>query len=62
MEKGKVGDIIEWRFDEDYGSFLSGKTFQAEIAAVMEDGNYGVYTSYGQDIVPPNKCKIIKVK
>jgi hypothetical protein len=71
----KVGDIIEWTFPNtdnfigtNYEQYM-GKIFQSEVAYVsIEDEffesneiDYGVFTEYGQDYIPHNQCKIIKI-
>jgi len=76
MEIAEIGDIIEWTFSNDkifvgtaYEQYI-GKTFQSEVMYVStedifgtdEDIDYGVYTEYGQDLIPAKQCKIIKRK
>lgn len=63
----KEGDIIEWSFKSDeyphLGDELRGKTFSAEVAVVFKkQRECGVYASYGQDYIPFDDCKIIKIK
>lgn len=58
---GRVGQIIEWNFNDDDTHPLSGKIYKAKIAMVDDrEGLYGVYASYGQDYIPFEKAKIIK--
>ncbi|MES2287664.1 MAG: hypothetical protein V4547_18355 [Bacteroidota bacterium] len=60
----KRGDTIEWTFEDSdkHADKLRGKTFQAEVATVnQEQAYYGVYASYGQDIIPFDQAKLIKV-
>jgi hypothetical protein len=57
----EIGDIITWEFDDDDNvpKFLRGKTFSAEVAMVdAEERHYGVYTDYGQDLIPFNSVTI----
>jgi hypothetical protein len=55
----KMGDLIEWSFPKDHGSFLAGKTFRSKIVYVFED-SYGVYAEYGFDYVPFNRAKLVE--
>jgi len=60
----KIGDLIEWSFDDskNYIDFFKGKTFQAEVAMIdSKEQNYGVYASYGMDYISFDKAKIVKV-
>jgi hypothetical protein len=57
----KIGDLIEWSFPKDHGSFLAAKTFQSKIVDVFEDSYcYGVYAEYGVDYVPFDRAKLVK--
>lgn len=64
----EVGDTIGWSFEDDFCmTKLAGKTFKAEIVFINNPSNctdidYGVYAEYGQDLIPHNKCKLIKKK
>ncbi len=60
MKRAEVGDTIEWTLDSNCGH-LSNKTCQAEVACVT-DTDYGVYADYGQDYIPFEDAKIIKLK
>jgi len=58
----EVGDKIQWSFgnEEDIPEFLKNKTFVSEVIFINEkDKHYGVFTSYGQDLINFDKCKII---
>jgi len=49
---GKVGDRIQWEY--------KGNTYLADIAMVNnKDREYGVYMSYGQDLISFDKCTLI---
>ena len=73
-ELAKRGDTIEWSFpnEEKWGATYRGKTFQAEVCYITNEDefdthpngevDYGVYCEYGQDLIPHDKCKIIKRK
>lgn len=70
IEIAKVGDTIEWSFglNENVMLDLRGRTFQAEVAIVIQqegytfDKCYGVYAEYGQDYIPFSDATIIKRK
>lgn len=56
----KVGDKIRWTMHDNCG-ILSGKVFESEVAMVdLEEKHYGVYTDYGQDLIPFEDAVIIK--
>jgi len=58
--KLKVGDKIQWSFDENYPSSLRNKTFSANIAIInKKERTYGVYAEYGQDFIPFHKAKAL---
>lgn len=53
------GDVIRYSLGKEHGHIAC--VYECEIAAVlMEEEGYGVYVSYGQDIVPFNQAEIIK--
>lgn len=61
MKIAKIGDTIEWSFPKDHNTVFAGETHRAEVAMVDNDEKcYGVYASYGQDLIPFNEAKIIK--
>lgn len=62
-EIAKQGDTIEWSFPEDYcDKQFAGKTFRSKVAMVnRRDREYGVYAEYGQDLIPFDEAKIIKL-
>jgi calcineurin-like phosphoesterase family protein len=58
VEIFEVGDVIEWTMPEDCGFDLEGKTFQAKVEYVNhKEKEYGVWTEYGQDLIPFSECK-----
>ena len=62
-EIAKVGDIIEWSFEEDSTQKdFAGKTFRSEVLMVnYYEEHYGVIAEYGQDLIPFDEAKIIKL-
>ncbi len=61
MEIAKRGDTIEWTI-KDPNPLFTG-THQAEVATVWEEKKeYGVYATYGPDIIPFKDATIIKRK
>ncbi len=52
MILAKRGDTIQWEF--------KGEQYSAKVAMIDEEEKvYGVYCSYGQDLIPFNKAEII---
>ena len=65
MKIANKGDLIQWTFEsDDYPNIsdkLKGKTFKSEVAIVFYDlKEYGVYPSYGMDLIPFEQAKILK--
>ena len=60
--EAKQGDTIRWSFEPDHPfKPCAGKTFEAEVVFVDEDGeDYAVYADYGQDYIPFDKAEIVK--
>ena len=57
----KRGDVIQWSFPEDHGTYLAGRTFKAKVEVVLKrEECYGVYAEYGQDKIPFNQCEILE--
>lgn len=61
----KHGDVIQWEMDpRDYDwcmEYYGKTTFTAKIAMVdLKNKDYGVYTEYGQDLIPFDQATIIK--
>jgi len=61
----KEGDRIRWSFPDtdDELKTLRGKTFEAEIMMIDEESEcYGVYTPYGQDMIPFKDDQLVITK
>lgn len=59
----RVGETISWTFDDDEkeSTETRGKTFKAKISMVdKKEENYGVYASYGQDLIPFDDATLLK--
>lgn len=62
MAKAKVGEVIEWTLDDWQAERNGGNPFRAQVAAINnEEKHYCVYASYGQDLIPFEHGKLIKV-
>jgi hypothetical protein len=61
-EMANQGDTIEWSFPENnQNKKFAGKTFRAKVAIVDRvNREYGVYSEYGQDLIPFDEAKIVK--
>lgn len=61
---GEVGDIISWKFDDtdNVPEYLKNTEWSADIAMVDEkERHYGVYATYGQDLIDFDKCTLRKI-
>lgn len=66
-EMALIDDTISWSFgsEESIHPIFQGKTFYAQVAMIcFEQRHYGVYASYGQDLIAFDDptLKIVKRK